>query len=252
MSRGKRYAESSLEKKKILYITGVGILTLLIILIFALSGYQSKQKAKQKIAELEELEPSDASLVSQTDDKTINEVIEENTTNETEKIAINTSQLNNQVTNTTQNNVANETKKEEVKKELEFITPLEGEIYKDYSESSLVYSETLDEWTIHLGIDIKAEKGTPVIASEAGKVESIKNDPRYGLTIIIAHDDGFKTIYSNLQTAEFVKEGEEVEKGKTIGSVGESSSFEIADQPHIHFEMTKDGQKVNPSTYWKK
>lgn len=251
MSRGKRYAKSELEKKKILYIIGVCVLAILLVLIFTLSGYKTKQEAKQKIAELEEMDSFDASLVSQSDDKNITEVTEENKVNETEKIAINTA--NTTVTNTTSDSVVTQaTEVEPVKKELKFIVPLEGEIYKDYSESTLIYSETLEEWTVHLGVDIKAEKGTPVIAAEDGTVESIKNDPRYGLTIILAHEDGFKTIYSNLQTAEFVQEGQAIEKGKTIASVGENASFEISEGAHLHFEMTKDGEKVNPTIYWNK
>lgn len=251
MSRGKRYAKSELEKKKILYIAGVCSLAVLLILIFALSGYKTKQEAKQKISELESINSFDASLVSQSDDKNITEVTEANQVNETEKIAINTSMKT--VTNTTNSNVIAEEKiSEPVKKELKFVVPLEGEIYKDYSESNLIYSETLEEWTVHLGVDIKAEKGTPVIAAEDGTVESIKNDPRYGLTIILAHEDGFKTVYSNLQTAEFVQEGQVVGKGKTIASVGENASFEIAEGAHLHFEMTKDGEKVNPTIYWNK
>lgn len=250
MSRGKRYAKSELEKKKILYITGVVVLAVLLVLIFTLSGYKNKEEAKQKIAELEKTESFDASLVSQSEDKNITEVIEENQVNETEKIAINTS--NATVTNTTNDNIAEQVPVEPVKKELKFIVPLEGEIYKDYSESTLIYSETLEEWTVHLGVDIKAEKGTPVVAAEDGTVESIKNDPRYGLTVIIEHENGFKTIYSNLQTAEFVQEGQAVEKGKTIASVGENASFEISEGAHLHFEMTKDGEKVNPTIYWNK
>ncbi|MCI8545669.1 MAG: M23 family metallopeptidase [Clostridia bacterium] len=251
MSRGKRYAKSELEKKKIMYIAGVCALAVLLVLIFTLSGYKTKEEAKQKIAELEEKESFDASLVSQSEDKNITEVTEENKANETEKIAINTS--NATVTNTTSENTSIPAQQEEpVKKELKFIVPLEGEIYKDYSESTLIYSETLEEWTVHLGVDIKAEKGTPVIAAEDGTVESIKNDPRYGLTIILAHEDGFKTIYSNLQTAEFVQEGQTIEKGKTIASVGENASFEISEGAHLHFEMTKDGEKVNPTIYWNK
>lgn len=250
MSRGKRYAKSELEKEKILYITGVVVLAVLLVLIFTLSGYKNKEEAKQKIAELEKTESFDASLVSQSEDKNITEVIEENQVNETEKIAINTS--NATVTNTTNDNIAEQVPVEPVKKELKFIVPLEGEIYKDYSESTLIYSETLEEWTVHLGVDIKAEKGTPVVAAEDGTVESIKNDPRYGLTVIIEHENGFKTIYSNLQTAEFVQEGQAVEKGKTIASVGENASFEISEGAHLHFEMTKDGEKVNPTIYWNK
>jgi len=135
--------------------------------------------------------------------------------------------------------------------ELSFQAPVAGEILKDYAIDTLLYSKTLDEWCTHSGIDIKADKTSVVAASEKGVVESIKNDPRYGITIIISHTNGFKTVYSNLLTTEFVQEGEEVEKGQTIATVGESASFEIADEPHLHFEIYKDGITVNPTIYLK-
>lgn len=139
---------------------------------------------------------------------------------------------------------------EEITENLSFQAPIVGEIIKDYAMDTLVYSKTLDEWCTHSGIDIKADKASVVCASEKGTVESIKNDPRYGLSIIINHGNGFKTVYSNLLTTEFVREGEEVEKGQTIATVGETASFEIADEPHLHFEMYKDGIAVNPTIYF--
>jgi len=137
------------------------------------------------------------------------------------------------------------------KKELDFDPPVDGEILKDFANETLVYSKTLGEWTTHLGVDIKGSKTSIVKSAEAGKVESIKNDPRYGLTIIISHQDGFKTVYSNLLTTEFVAEGDMVEKGDTIATIGETASFEILDEPHLHFEMYKDEQVVNPTLYLK-
>ena len=102
-----------------------------------------------------------------------------------------------------------------------------------------------------MGIDIKAEKTTVVKSACEGTVKSIKNDPRYGLTVVIEHQDGFKTVYSNLLTTEFVAVGDEVEKGQTIGTVGQSASFETLDESHLHFEMYKDGTPVNPTIYFK-
>ena len=249
MSRGKRFKSGTLGKSEMRYITGVVVFIGLLIIIMVLSAYNSKKQATSIISQINDKESEknfDATLVSVTDDKTINEITEENNIEEvTPKIAINTSNISNEILEKT-----NDVKEEKVI-ELHFIVPLEGEIMKDYSDSNLVFSDTLQEWTVHLGIDIKAEKATPVVASEAGIVESIKNDPRYGITITIEHVNGFKTIYSNLQTAEFISEGEKVEKGKVIGSVGNSAAFEILDEPHLHFEMTKDGQNVNPAQYWK-
>lgn len=136
-------------------------------------------------------------------------------------------------------------------KEPEFVMPVDGEIIREFAKDNLIYSETLEEWIVHLGIDIKAQRATIVKSAEEGIVESIKNDPRYGLTVVIEHTNGYKTIYSNLLTTEFVTEGEKVEKGQTIGTVGNSAAFEIVDEPHLHFEITKDNVNVNPNIYLK-
>ena len=133
-------------------------------------------------------------------------------------------------------------------KEIKFTAPVNGEILREFAKDSLVYSNTLEEWITHTGVDIKADKTTVVKAAANGKVESIKNDPRYGLTVIVSHSGGYKTVYANLLTAEYVVEGEEIEAGQTIGTVGNSSSFEIADDYHLHFELIKDGEYLNPCT----
>jgi len=143
------------------------------------------------------------------------------------------------------------TEKKEEKRELNFAKPVDGEVSRDYAKDNLIYSETLKEWVTHLGIDIKADKTTVVKAAEAGTVKSIKNDPRYGLTIVIDHGDGMQTVYANLLTSEFVVEGEKVEKGQSIGTVGNTAVFEIADEPHLHFEILKDSIQVDPNIYLK-
>lgn len=177
----------------------------------------------------------------------------------TEKIAINTSDYENreEEKKTEQKQQENkqevrqeETQQEEIK-DPNFIKPAEGEIIKNYSKDNLVYSNTLDEWTTHLGIDIAMQK-TDVVKSVAdGKVKSIKNDPRYGLTVVIEHANGFESIYSSLLTAEFIKVGEEIKQGSTIATIGNTATFEIADTTHLHFEMKKDGQSVDPNIYIK-
>lgn len=139
--------------------------------------------------------------------------------------------------------------KQEEKKDLVFGMPVEGDIVKEFAKDNLVYSDTLKEWVTHLGIDIKAEKTTVVNASEAGTIKSIKNDPRYGLTIVIDHENGYQTVYANLLSSEFVKTGEKVEKGQAIGTVGNTGVFESADEPHLHFEILKDSIALDPNIY---
>ena len=157
----------------------------------------------------------------------------------------------NNTSNKKETNKPVETKTKEGQKELNFEKPVDGEIVKEYAKDNLVYSNTLQEWTTHLGIDIKADKTTVVKAAETGTVKTIKNDPRYGLTIVIEHENGYQTVYSNLLTSEFVVEGEKVEKGQSIGTVGNTAAFEIADEAHLHFEVLKDSIQVDPNIYLK-
>lgn len=144
-----------------------------------------------------------------------------------------------------------EEKKQEPVKDPSFNYPVEGEIIQNYAKEQLVYSQTLGEWITHEGIDIKANKTTVINASADGKVKYIKNDPRYGLTVIMEHANGFSTVYSNLLTAEFVSVGEELKSGQPIGTVGNTAAFEILDEPHLHFEILKDGEAVDPNMYLK-
>lgn len=149
-----------------------------------------------------------------------------------------------------------ETNKEEIKQEekndkFECEAPIKGKIIREFAKDSLVFSNTLKEWITHNGVDIKSDKTSVVKSVANGTVTAIKNDPRYGLTVIINHNNGYQTVYSNLLTAEFVVKGEKVEKGQTIGTVGNSSSFESADDYHLHFELLRNNEYLDPSIYVK-
>ena len=190
----------------------------------------------------------------------------ENTTN-TSTTNTATSEANTNETNTTnaQNAQNEEQPKEEpknettetqeqvteTKQEVTFIKPTDGEIIGEFAKDNLIYSETLKEWITHTAVDIKADKTSVIKSSADGIVKSIVNDPRYGLTVIIEHDDGYETVYSNLLTAEFVVEGEEVSQGQTIGTAGNTASFESSMDCHLHFELLKDGEYLDPTIYLK-
>lgn len=184
---------------------------------------------------------------------------ETNSSSDKTKYAVNTSNVegkkveesNTSTSDSAKNSETSKNEEKETVKDPEFKMPVEGEIMREYAKDNLVYSATLDEWVTHNGIDIAAEKTTVVKASADGTVKSIKNDPRYGLTIVIEHVNGFTTVYSNLLTAEFVEEGETVEQGETIGTVGNTATFEIADEAHLHFEILKDNENLDPELYLK-
>ncbi len=129
------------------------------------------------------------------------------------------------------------------------VLPVFGTMNGDFSASALVYSKTLDMWTTHPGIDIKAEEGSQVRASMEGTIIEAKNDPQWGLTIVIDHGSGIQTKYCNLSTLDLVSIGQQVKKGDVISGVGRTALCEIADDPHLHFEVTKDGKHIDPKMY---
>ena len=281
-ARLKKHQSKTLSDKIILYC-GIGVVFLTVI-VFALLMYSKSlnEDVKNSTMTLEQMANIAGNNTSNTQSastqigKSVEESEKENNTN-TQNITSNTNSTNtnSNTTNTTGNNVittnsirtakqntptnttnTNLTKQEttektEPKTELSFVKPVEGDIVREFAKDNLIYSETLKEWTTHQGIDIKADKTTVVKAAEAGTVKSIKNDPRYGLTIVVEHENGFQTVYSNLLTSEFVVEGEKVEKGQSLGTVGNTAVFEIADEPHLHFEILKDSIPQDPSIYIK-
>jgi murein DD-endopeptidase MepM/ murein hydrolase activator NlpD len=139
---------------------------------------------------------------------------------------------------------------EEQKSEPEtFIMPVFGEITFDYAMDRLVYSKTLDEWRTHRGIDISSSMGTPVKAVADGVVTQIKHDPRFGITIVIEHKSGLKTVYCNLANDSMVVPNQKVRQGEVISSIGDTALFEIAEPAHLHFEVWKDDVPVDPKDY---
>lgn len=131
----------------------------------------------------------------------------------------------------------------------DFIMPIYGNIICDFAMDKLVYSKTLEDWRVHGGIDIAATRGTAVKAVADGVILDLKNDPKLGNTIIIDHENGFKTVYSNLASLDMVLPNQIVAQGESIGSVGDTATFEIALEPHLHFEVLKGDVLVDPKLY---
>ena len=259
--------EKNVNDKILLYsIIGISVVAILIIALLIYSNKISNDVKNEtmtlgQMTEALDRENKETESASTEFGKTVEESKNESNTNvnnvasnEVNTKATNTSKnvTTNKKTNTTSNEKKEEKKEvKEEKVELKFAKPVEGEISKEYAQENLVYSETLQEWVTHSGIDIKADKTTVVKSAEKGTVKTIKNDPRYGLTIVVEHASGYKTVYANLLTSEFVVEGEKVEKGQSLGTVGNTAVFEIADEPHLHFEILKDSMPVNPSDFIK-
>ncbi len=134
--------------------------------------------------------------------------------------------------------------------EVGFCSPCAGALLKEFSMSMPLYSETLDDWRLHNGIDISASLGDNVLSVSDGVVADAYDDFRNGCTIVIEHADGIKSIYSNLADTELVYKGQTVFKGDVIGKVGDTTLFETVADTHLHMEMLINGEYVNPLDYF--
>lgn len=129
-----------------------------------------------------------------------------------------------------------------------YMWPLAGEIARGFSNETLHYDETLQDWRVHGGIDILAPIGTPVCAAHAGTVERVYEDDLLGTVVVIDHGDGVKTSYANLESAA-VEPGFWVSVGAAIGTVGHTALAETAQEPHLHFAVTVNGEPADPTAY---
>ncbi len=132
--------------------------------------------------------------------------------------------------------------------------PAEGILGKEHDPTVQVFSNTLGEWRVHLGIDIMTEVAAPVYAAAKGKVKQIADDPLWGKCVWIEHDGDAVSIYRGLDDtlAEGIEVGAKVSEGTLLGAVGEGGVLELAEEPHLHFEMKVGGEDADPLEYFSK
>lgn len=131
-----------------------------------------------------------------------------------------------------------------------FQKPSNGKVINGFSGDELVFSKTMNDWRTHNGIDYAAEVGDRVLCTADGTVSKVYKDDLLGITVTVDHGDGIESLYSNLQSLDFIQEGKQVKKGDIIGGVGECGGLEQSDGTHLHFEIKKDRIYENPEDYF--
>lgn len=132
-----------------------------------------------------------------------------------------------------------------------FLLPVAGVLQKNHDAELQVFSPTMGDYRVHLGIDIGTVEGASVAAMADGVVAQVWEDFGMGQCVAIKHGGDAYTIYKNL-SAELpsgVVIGATVKAGDVIGSVGETARVEVGEEPHLHLEMTVAGLQVDPTDY---
>lgn len=108
------------------------------------------------------------------------------------------------------------------------------------------YHPVLKTLRAHTGVDITAPKGTPVYATADGTVSGENPGSGYGIVVVLNHGYSYQTLYAHL-SKKAVRPGQKVKRGQVVGYVGSTG---MASGSHLHYEVIKNGQKVNPVYYF--
>ena len=124
-------------------------------------------------------------------------------------------------------------------------------VLKWYSDTELMYNETLKQWESHKGVDLisTSQDNLDVFAVLDGVVAKVETNYEDGTCITIKHSNGFVSKYCSLAENVCVQATDKVTKGTKIGTISQSSANESKAGNHLHFELYKDNQKVDPANY---
>lgn len=127
--------------------------------------------------------------------------------------------------------------------------PMEGNVILDYSMDSTVYFATLDQYKYNPAVIIAGDVNSKVYAVARGKVTGIDNNEETGCTVTVDLGDGYEAVYGQLKELNFTV-GDYVEAGHVIGYVSEPTKYYSVEGSNLYFELKKDGQPVDPVTYF--
>lgn len=130
----------------------------------------------------------------------------------------------------------------------EYTVPVNGYLLKGHDSELMVFSLTMNDYRVHMGVDIGASPGDQVSCVADGVVKEIYTDPFMGMCMSVDHGGGVISVYKNLSTElpQEIEVGVPVTMGQTIAGVGQSADLEMSDSDHLHFEMTVNGEQVDP------
>ena len=129
------------------------------------------------------------------------------------------------------------------------VLPVSGTVQQDHAMDRLVYNATTRDWRVHNGVDLSSPLGQPVKAARAGTVTAVYEDDAYGVTVVVRHEGGWASRYCGLAEEPAVEAGDTVEAGQELGAIGMTALVETGQEPHLHFEVYRDGEPVDPAGF---
>lgn len=131
---------------------------------------------------------------------------------------------------------------------IQWMRPVDGDMLTAFAADHLAFNETTRDWRTHEGADYSAELGQEVLAAAEGTVHTIYEDESLGMTVVLRHDNGYTTHYSNLSEEVSVNVGDSLPAGAVLGTVGQTACTETAAASHLHFAVYQENLPVDPES----
>ena len=128
-----------------------------------------------------------------------------------------------------------------------FTWPVKGHILRDFSVETLSPDPTMGDWRTHAGLDISADLGARVLCMTEGTVADVWEDEKLGTCIRVEHGGELESVYANLSPQPTVKKGDPMGIGTILGAVGSTANAESGMAPHLHLEVFRDGERIDPT-----
>lgn len=135
------------------------------------------------------------------------------------------------------------------KEDVVYTWPVKGEVLREFSMETLSPDPTMGDWRTHRGMDVAAEQGIQVLSMGRGRVSETYKDALMGNTVVVEHPDGVTAVYCGLADELSVKEGDKVDTGTILGTVGNTAIGESKMPSHLHLETWLAGEPVDPTNY---
>lgn len=227
--------------KKLLEKDGFYLTLFLCVGFVSIFGIWFTRSSVEELAKSDLVIPKEQNVeeeITQTENEEDKEVhfVENNEEEKTDEEVVQTS---------TESEESLETAKAQPEDKLHFL----GEtITRGYSDTQPTYSETLDVWEVHKAVDVRGEIGQEIKSLLDGEVVDVFHDDSHGMSIKIKSDENIDILYSNLDENVPVKTGDVLKEGDTIGSIGNTTAVEFKEGPHIHVEVFKNNESIDPMT----
>lgn len=129
-----------------------------------------------------------------------------------------------------------------------YVRPMSGKLQREYSLDQLVYDPTMCDWRTHGGVDYECKAGDSVCAIADGSVTAVFSDPMKGNCVTLTHDGKLTSTYCGLETNTTMRTGMNVKAGEPVGTAGGTILMESAQPCHIHLEVMKNQETIDPET----